>query len=316
MNLCKVVIVPTVVLATAIGCGASANPPASPGGASATEPGAEQATAASDNAAASTDSTKPATSGAAAADVTAGLQTLETRSASLVFDLNLSKHGAGSGVQHGEWSFSEERTLRVKKAKNNDILELEVVYGKWDAKPLLGMTYEVPTDGKTYQVSFADKLNIARGNEKVSPAEEKAVTSEYGWVGGPSALRKAMLDTKFAPEIHLSASPQVSAALLGAIPGVDIGHAGIMATVKSVKAEPRKTATLEVAGSFSIKTKKTNFDIELKGPAQVDVATGWVQSMDLQGTAAISGQTDVPKKGAMDVEGTGKVTISRHSEFR
>ncbi len=316
MNLCKVVMVPTVVFAVAVGCGGSANPAASPGGANSSEPGAVPASAAQDNAAGSTEGAKPAAASAGAANIAAGLQTLEKRSASLDFDLNLSKHGAGSGVQHGQWSFSEERTLRVKKAKDNKILELEVVYGKWEAKPLLGLSYEVPTDGKTYLVSFVDKLSIMRGNEKASAAEEKAVNSEYGWVGSPSPLRKAMLDTKMAPDIHLAASPQISAALLGAIPGVDIEHAGIMATVKSVKAQPRQTATLEVAGSFSIKTKKTNFDIELKGPAEVDVATGWVQSMDLEGTATITGQTDVPKKGAMNVDGKGKITISRHSEFR
>jgi hypothetical protein len=316
MNLCKVVIVPIVLAGALVGCGGSANPAASPGGSGDNDTSGSSGADAPDKASASSDDTKPAAAKGSAASIAVGLQTLEKRSASLEFDLNLSKNGAGSGVQHGEWSFSEERTLRVKKAKSGVIQELEVVYGKWEAKPLLGMTYEVPTDGKTYLVSFVDKLSIMRGTEKASSAEEKAVTLEYGWVGNPSSLRQAMLDTKMAPDIHLTASPQISAALLGAIPGVDIAHAGIMATVKSVKSQPRQTATLEVAGSFSIKSKKTTFDIELKGPAEVDLATGWVQSMDLQGTASITGQTDVPKKGAMDVEGKGKVTITRHSEFR
>jgi hypothetical protein len=316
MRVRTVVLLPIVVLGILGGCGGSANPAASPGSANASEPGTGTSRTAAETPVTSTESAAPAASNAKTADITAGLQTLETRSASLDFDLNLSKKGQGLGIQHGQWSFSEERTLRVKKAKDNKILDLEVVYGKWEAKPLLGLTYEVPTDGKTYQVSFVDKLNIMRGSEKASPAEDKAVNSEYGWVGNPSSLRKALLDAKMAPETHLTASAQISAALLGAIPGVDIGHAGIMATIKSVKAQPRQTATLEVAGSFSIKSKKTTFDIELSGPADVDVATGWVQSMDLKGTATITGQTDVPKKGAMDVEGKGKVTISRHSEFR
>ncbi len=316
MKFCKVVVVPIVVAGALVGCGGSANPAASPGASGANDSSGSSSTDTPDKASGSSDDAKPAAAKGSAADVAVGLQTLEKRSASLEFDLNLSKNGAGSGVQHGEWSFTEDRTLRVKKAKNGTILELEVVYGKWEAKPLLGLTYEVPTDGKTYLVSFVDKLNIMRGTEKASPAEEKAVATEYGWVGNPSSLRQALLDTKMAPDIHLAASPQISAALLGAIPGVDIAHAGIVASVKSVKAQPRQTATLEVSGSFSIKSKKTTFDIELKGPADVDVATGWVQSMDLKGTSTITGQTDVPKKGAMDVEGKGKVTISRHSEFR
>jgi hypothetical protein len=315
MNLGKLLVIPIAL--SGMACGANANPPASAADTKAAEPAGEDQSSAP--AAAGGDEAKPAAasgSSSGAATIVTGLQTLEKRSAALNFDLNLSKKGTGSGIQHGEWSFSEERTLRVKKAKDNTIQELEVVYGKWEAKPLLGMTYEVPTDGKTYVLSFMNKLSIARGSEKVSSAEENAVVSEYGWVGGPAPLHKALIDGKMVPDMHLPGSPQVSAALLGAIPGVDVAHASIMAAFKSVKAQPRQTATLEVAGSFSIKTKKTTFDIDLKGPADVDVATGWVQSMELQGTATISGQTEVPKKGTMDVEGKGKVTISRHSEFR
>jgi hypothetical protein len=249
-------------------------------------------------------------------EVVTGVQALEKRAASLDFDLNLSKKGQGSGVQSGQWAFAEERTLRVKKAKDNKVLELEVVYGKWEAKPLLGMTYEVPTDGKTYVVSFVDNLRIARGSEQVTPAEEKAVSLEYGWVGNPSALRKALLDAKLAPETRIAMSPQVNAALLGAIPGVDIGHAGMTASIKSVKSQGRQVASLEVAGSFSIKSKKADFNIELKGPAEVDVPTGWVQSMDLKGTVTVTGQTDVGKKGTMDVDGKGKFTLTRQLEFK
>ena len=315
MNLYKVVLVPIFVGSTVISCGGAANPPANSGTSGAADSTPTSDAKSSESAASPTETGKSTASSAGAADIATGLQTLEKRAASLDFDLNLSKHGQGSGIQHGEWSFSEDRTLRVKKAKDNKILELEVVYGKWEAKPLLGLTYEVPTDGKTYLLSLTDKLNIVHGSEKASPAEEKAVSSEYGWVGNPSPLHKALIDAKLAPDSHLPTSAPISAALLGAIPGVDVAHAGIMVTIKSVKAQPRQTATLEVAGSFRISSKKTAFDIELKGPAEVDVATGWVQSMDLQGTATISGQTDVPKKGAMDVDGKGKFTISRHSEL-
>ena len=305
--------VPFIVGIMFVGCGGSANPPASADSATAKNESSSSASESGGN----TDAANSEGAGKAEkADIAVGLQALEKRSASLDFDLNLSKNGQGSGVQSGQWAFSEERTLRVKKAKNGKIIELEVVYGKWEAKPLLGMTYEVPTDGKTYLVSFVDSLSIMRGTEKVTSAEEKAVSSEYGWVGNPSALRKAMLDAKLAPETNLPMSPLVNAALLGAIPGVDIAHAGVKASIKSVKTQPRQIASLDVAASFSIKSKKATFDIEVKGPAEVDVNTGWVQSMELKGTVAISGQTDVPKKGAMDVEGKGKFTVTRQSEFK
>jgi hypothetical protein len=316
MNLLKTVLVSLVVLGSFLGCGGNANPPSSPSsgagdGTASPSSGTSEASASDTGS-----SSKPAAGSAGAADIATGLQTRDKRSASLEFDLNLSKKGAGSGIQHGEWSFAEERTLRVKKAKDNKVVELEVVYGKWEAKPLLGLSYEVPTNDKTYILSSGGKLNITQGGQKVSPAEENAVSGEYGWVGGQSPLTKALLDAKLAPETNLSGSPQISAALLGAIPGVDIARAAIIASIKSVKAQPRKTATLDVSGTFSIKSKKTVFDVELKGPADVDVATGWILSMDLKGTAAITGQTEVPKKGTMDVEGKGKFTISRQSEFK
>ena len=313
MKFCKVAWVPFVIGSALIGCGGSNNPPAS-----ADSPAAKnEAGSSSSVSGGTTESAKPeAGDKVAAPEVTVGLQSLEKRAASLDFDLNLSKHGQGSGVQSGQWAFAEERTLRVKKAKDNKVLELEVVYGKWEAKPLLGMSYEVPTDGKTYLVALTDRLNVMRGNEKASPAEEKAVNSEYGWVGNPSALRKSLLDAKLAPDTSIAMSPLVNAALLGAIPGVDVAHAGMMASIKNVKSGARQLAALEVAGSFSIKSKKVSFDIEVKGPAEVDVGTGWVQSMDLQGTVNVSGQTEVPKKGTMDVEGKGKFKLTRQSEFK
>jgi len=311
MKIRMIVLVPAALGSVLLGCGGSTNPPATADSPASKDEASSSASAIGEGA-----ETKPEATKQGAGDVTTGLQGLEKRSASLDFDLNLSKKGTGSGVQSGQWAFTEERTLRVKKAKDGTILELEVVYGKWEAKPLLGMTYEVPTDGKTYLVSFGDNLSITRGSDKVSPAEEKAVSSEYGWVGNPSALRRALLDAKLAPDTRLATSPQVNAALLGAIPGVDVAHAGLTASIKGVKSQGRQIASLEVAGSFSIKSKKTTFDIELKGPAEVDVPTGWVRSMDLQGTVTVTGQTDVGKKGAMDVDGKGKFSLSRQLEFK
>jgi hypothetical protein len=313
MKIHTIVSVPVVIGCLLTACGGNTSPAASADSPAAK--GETSSVAPADGSEA--ESAKPeAAATSAAAVVVAGVQALEKRSASLDFDLNLSKKGQGSGIQNGQWSFAEERTLRIKKAKENKILELEVAYGKWEAKPLLGMTYAVPTDDKIYLLSFVDSLSIMRGTDKASPAEEKAVSAEYGWVGNPSALRKAILDAKLAPDTRIAMSPLVNAALLGAIPGVDIAHAGIMASIKSVKSQGRQVATLDVAGSFSIKSKKTTFDIELRGPAEVDVPTGWVQSMDLKGTVTVTGQTEVGKKGTMDVEGKGKFTLSRQLEFK
>jgi hypothetical protein len=309
--------IPFIICAALIGCGAGTQTPAKsgqPGQAAGSQGSSAQPAQAESSA---VERAQAGDQGAGESGVTTGLQTLEHRSVSLTYDLNLSQHGQGKGVQSGEWSFEEERTLRVKKAVKDRIMELEVVYGKWEAKPLLGLTYEVPTDGKTYLVAMGDKLTISRGqNEKLSPAEDKLVNSEYGWVGGPSPLHKALLDARLEPGAKLSSSSQIALTLLGAIPGADVARAGLIATIKSVADKPRKTATLEIGTTFRISSKKTAVDLELKGTGEIDVATGWVQALDLAGTATVSGQTEVPKKGAMDVEGAGKVTLKRSSELR
>lgn len=310
-----------ILSALCINCGGSTNPPASAG--TATPDTADSKTTEEPTAAVSpaqknepTPAKSEKAQPTADADIVTGLQALEKRSASLDFDLNLTKNGQGSGVQSGQWSFSEERTLRVKKAKDNTVMELEVVYGKWEAKPLLGMTYEVPTDDKTYVVSFGDSLKILRAGEKTSAAEEKAVALEYGWVGNPSSLRKALIDAGLTSDSTIAMTPQVSAALLGAIPGADVAHSGIKATIKSIHKQGRGTADLDVAGSFAIKSKKATFNVELKGPATIDLPTGWVKSMDLKGTATVTGQTEVGKRGTMDVDGKGKFTLTKQLDFK
>jgi hypothetical protein len=265
---------------------------------------------------------KPESANAPASDKTtipAGLQLLDRRSLSLDFDLNLLKKGEGKGVQSGSWSFSEERTLRVKTAKKDVITEMQVVYGKWEAKPLLGLTYEMPTDGKTYLLSNdGSNLKIVRGSDTLSGGEEqRAVKAEYGWVGARSPLRQALLDSNLESGAKIGDGRDLAQQILGEIPGADSSQSEVSASVDKIEGSgARKKALLKIEARTKITSAKTSFAIEFSGTAAVDVATGWVVDADLAGTAQASGSVKHPKQGELEVSGKGKVTLTRKGEFR
>lgn len=316
-----------LLLAAAVGCGGSAQPAKASGSgssdaASGDGSGDSTGTSNDESAGESTSQAESSSTNAVAtkATVPAGLQMLDRRSLALEFDLNLLKKGEGKGVQSGNWSFSEERTLRVKSAKKDTITELQVVYGKWEAKPLLGLTYEVPTDGKTYLVSKSDSgLRIVRGaNEHVSGGDEqRAVKAEYGWVGERSPLRQALVDAKLEPGSSLGKSQELAQLILGEIPGADSSQSELSATLEKVEGSgARKKAILRVDAKAKITSNKTSFALDLNGTATVDVATGWVVGADLAGTTQATGTTKVAKHGELEVSGKGKVTLTRKGEFK
>jgi hypothetical protein len=313
-----------LILAVAIGCG-SAPKSAATGGAKANEPVSSGNSASSerenDAPAAGSEDAKPAnheTPTEDKASIASGLQMLDQRSLTLDFDLNLMKKGEGKGVQSGNWSFSEERTLRVKTAKKDTIKELQVVYGKWEAKPLLGLTYEMPTDGKTYLLaSDGSNLKITRGtSDHVTGEEERAVKAEYGWVGDRSPLREALVASKLEPGTNLGKSQALAQAILGAIPGADANQTELTATLEKVEGGAKKKALLKVEATTKIVSAKTTFAIELTGTAAVDVTSGWVVAADLSGTSQATGSVKHPKQGELEVSGKGKVKLTRKGEFR
>jgi hypothetical protein len=319
----------SLLLFAAVGCG-GAGKPVETGGSSSSDvkssgsdkpgSGTSDSEGSADNS--GTEDAKAAAADAPAGDKTniaAGLQMLDRRSLTLDFDLNLIKNGQGMGVQSGNWSFSEERTLRVKVAKKDVITELQVVYGKWDAKPLLGLTYEMPTDGKTYLLANnGSHLTITRGaSDHVSAGEEqRTIKAEYGWVGERSPLRQALLASKLEPGSNLGKSQELAQLILGEIPGADSSQSELSATLDKVEGGARKKALLKIEAKAKVTSNKTFFALELNGTAAVDVATGWVVAADLAGTTQATGSVKHPKKGELEVTGKGKVTLTRKGEFK
>lgn len=317
------IVLASVLVCATFACG-GASKPAETSGASATDAPSSDSTdspssTTTEAAPQSKDESAAATPASDKTTISAGLQLLDRRTLSLDFDLNLLKKGEGKGVQSGSWSFAEERTLRVKTAKKDVITEMQVVYGKWDAKPLLGLTYEMPTDGKTYLLSSdGSSLKIVRGNDTLSAGDEqRAVKAEYGWVGERSPLRKALLDSKLESGANLGKSAELAQLILGEIPGADSSQSELSATLDKVEGSgARKKALLKVEAKTKVTSAKTAFAIELAGTAAVDVATGWVIGADLAGTAQATGSVKHPKQGELEVSGKGKVTLTRKGEFK
>lgn len=313
----------TLCLLAALGCGGAAKPAESPGSGdgSASDSGSNDEAGAdsnSEDSAASSDAKSDESTGDKV-KIAAGLQMLDRRSLSLEFDLNLLKKGEGKGVQSGSWSFSEERTLRVKAAKKDVIKELQVVYGKWEAKPLLGLTYEMPMDGKTYLLAFdGSALKITRGaSDHVRGGdEERAIKAEYGWIGERSPLRQALVAAKLEPGSSLGRGPEMAQLILGEIPGADASQSDLTATLEKIENGSRKKALLKIEAKTKIVSNKTSFALELNGTAAVDVATGWVVAADLSGTTQATGTIKVAKQGELEVSGKGKVTLTRKGEFK
>lgn len=242
-----------------------------------------------------------------------GTKNLDRRGLTMEFGLTLLDGDTAAGVQTGQWSFEEERTHRVHQVDDEFVTALEVVYGKWDAKPLLGLVYEVPTDGKTYLVkdSGASTAGVTRPGQPMTSVELNAVQSEYGYVGGANPLLSA-IDAAGGPGSELVTDERVTAALIGAIPGVATDEAHLDATLDSMDGDQAK---LTLRYEATLKSGPTLFTLTLDGVANVDLQTGWVTSLKLEGPALPSGQLKVNRR-VLDVRGRGSAKLHRESQRR
>lgn len=232
------------------------------------------------------------------------------------FALTLMRGDAAAGVQTGNWSFDEERTHRVIESSDTAITKLQVVYGKWEAKPLLGLTYEVPTDGNSYTVTADGGVSVERSEgEALKPDEKAAVLAEYGWLAGPHPVVAAIERAGGQPDSELDAGSEFIYALVGAIPGVDHSKSTMNATFSGFADGPRKEAQLKVSLKSELHSGPTVFAIDLEGPARVDMTTGWTTSLDLKGAIGPGGQVKVKGK-MLDVHGKGSATLKRVAQFK
>lgn len=242
----------------------------------------------------------------------AGTKALERRSASLTFDLTLKKGDAAGGMQAGSWSLEEERSLEVLGSEGSAVNKLKVAFGKREAKPLLGVELTAATAGHTYVLeSKGGNLDITRPDGKeVSAAERDALRAEYDWVGGPSPIAKWLGEGGPASGKKLEGGPAETRALCGVLQGVDYETSKVSVVSKGKEGT---VVSLDVTASMTLVGGKTRFELTLKGPGKVDLATGLVKELTLAGPAKARGTLD-HKKGTLDVTGKGEATLKRTSE--
>ena len=245
-------------------------------------------------------------------DPSKGARALESRKIEMQFDLTLFKGEAAAGMQSGNWSVYEERTQDVKSVAGSAIDELLVIYGRREAKPLLGVEEKSVTAGKSFVITSGGAVKSGAG-KKVSAAEKAAVLAEYGWVGEPSPLAELLRGMKQGASVEADADARRM--LVGVLPGLDHEQTAVTLTLKKIESGKRASATLDVALKAEIAAADMKFALELGGPAVVDVATGWVMSLELGGKVKANG-TVKHKQGRLDARGKGKAEIRRSAEMR
>jgi hypothetical protein len=246
-----------------------------------------------------------------------GTQALDRRGLEFQFALTLMRGEAAAGVQTGNWSFAEERTERVIASNGPFTTKLQIVYGRWEAKPLLGLKYEVPTDGNSYMVtSPGGHTTVERvGGKAMSDDEKVAVMNEYGWVGAAHPVLAAIQSAGAKPGSSLEVDTAFINALVGAIPGVDHAKSRLDARFQGFERGGRRTAKLALGLKSDLHTGPTMFHLELTGPASVDMLTGWTKSLALEGTLRPGGQVKVKGK-MLDVQGKGTAKLTREATFK
>lgn len=238
-----------------------------------------------------------------------GVKSLEHRSVSLDYELVLARGDAAGGMQAGSWSLEEERSQEVLASEGPAVTKLKVVYGRREAKPLLGVEQTAATAGHTYELERkAGELSLTRADGKdVSAAERDALEAEYAWVGGPSTLAEWLKGGSLAEGKSVEGGSAEARALLGVLSGVDYANAKVSAVSRGKKGND---LSLHVKASLRLTSGETHFDLTLEGPAVVDTTSGWVKSLALAGPVKAGGKYK-HKKGLLDVSGKGKAKLDR-----
>jgi hypothetical protein len=204
-------------------------------------------------------------------------------------------------------------------SKGPSITGLKVLFGKREAKPLLGVELTAATATHTYTLDAkgGGHPSITRNDGGEPSADEKdALMAEFDWVGSPSPLMKWVEGGALADGKTIQGGAAEARALLGVLQGVDYSAAKVSATSKGKGSSGgREMLSLDVTANIRLASGPTYFDLELKGPAKIDLKTGWVAELSLSGPAKAGGQMK-HKKGTLDVTASkGTATLKRGVKF-
>jgi hypothetical protein len=114
---------------------------------------------------------------------------------------------------------------------------------------------------------------------------------------------------------ELQTSSAALKALVGDVPAVDLDTSRVHVRFGSVKKEELARAELDVEFEAHLESGGVTFELALKGPAEVELSTGFVSSLKLEGKVTAKG-TVKQKKGPLEAQGKGTATLTRTAEIR
>ncbi|MEZ4226409.1 MAG: hypothetical protein R3B13_36020 [Polyangiaceae bacterium] len=244
-----------------------------------------------------------------------GTAAAETRSIHMDFELTLHRGDSPAGLQSGTWSVEEQRSMQVREVGPRAIRVMSVVFGKRIAGPLLGIEKKPVTAGKKFLVTAKDggaKVEYLDGG--TAPAEERdAVLGEFGYVGAPSLLARIVSANPVAGK-KTSLDLRQALAVLGEVPGLDLDATKVTLTFEALRDGSRKSAAFKVEVKSRIVSGPTHFAFDLTGPLEVDLHSGWIKHLELDGAVQPGGQVKT-KKGMLGVKGKGTIRIERKTTF-
>lgn len=230
------------------------------------------------------------------------------------YDLMLLRDGDAAGTSDGTWSSDEQRRVTVLATHGDTVSNLKVSYADREDGPLLGVFDSSPTDGHTYFISRQPSgLSIRRADGSLlSPAERQVVATEYGDVGEPQPLLVLLAGHRPGEQLVLSA--RAARALLGAPPDMEVDGASVHARLVGFRNSTRQFAVLAVTMHGQLSNGHTVFDLDVSGPARVDLRTGWLRSLHLKGRVKARGEFEHEQLW-YNVSGTGTIVITRSAAF-
>jgi hypothetical protein len=245
----------------------------------------------------------------------ANAQAEETRYMKLEADLRLLKEGRDAGIVGKVWSFEENRRVGIEQVHGNSITELAIVYGIREGEGLEKWA-PLPTASKGYSLkaSGGGLTLLNDEGQEASSAETEVAVNEYGFVGKPHPLLVQIVGVGPAEGDELKLDSGGTLALVGYMPEMEAGK--LSAVYQGTEERGgRECASLDVKFKAKLLEADAVYALDLAGPAYVDVKTGFVVELQLEGKVKVSGTMDVKGK-TLDIDGAGKVTLARKGTVR
>ena len=130
---------------------------------------------------------------------------------------------------------------------------------------------------------------------------------DLGWAGNANPLITWLKGGELAEGKSVSGGSTEAQDLLGSLSGIDWPNAKVSVTSRG---KSGNTLSLDVSAQLRLTSGQTYFDLDLKGPAKIDLEKGWVSELSLSGDVKAGGHLK-HKKGVLNVSGKGTAKLAR-----